>query len=174
VAAPTRVPSASSVYLATAEKGTATPAGNTEPVSVYAQSPATAKAEQGAPREKSSASLAACAFPRCVDPIQGMAAAASKATARIRLDPVMAFFIDFSFHPTTPIAFGLRSRFPRRSIEKVSPAEGFAQCSAGRGKLKRKSIGKCLVYNGFLVTPSVESGCSDSGTPQTENREHKR
>jgi hypothetical protein len=114
VAVPERFPSASSVYLATAAKGTATPVGNTAPVSVYAQSPATAAAEQDTLREESSASaLPVCAFPRCVDPTQSMAAMASMATVvQIRFDPVMAFFIDFSFRPTTPIAFGLRSRSP--------------------------------------------------------------
>jgi DNA-binding winged helix-turn-helix (wHTH) protein len=34
--------------------------------------------------------------------------------------------------------------------------------------LKRKSIGKCLAYNGFLTTPLVELDCSDSETPQSE------
>jgi hypothetical protein len=99
VAVPERFPSASNVYLATAAKGTATVPGITQPVSMYAQSPATAAAEQTAFREESSSSdgpVRACT--PCADPTQSMAITASVATVvRVRFNPVMAYFIDFSF-----------------------------------------------------------------------------
>jgi hypothetical protein len=83
------------VYFATAAKGTATPEGKTDPVSVYAHSPATAAAEQVMECEASAASdLPVCAFNPCVDPIHSMPAAASMATlVRVQIDPVMSYFI---------------------------------------------------------------------------------
>jgi hypothetical protein len=63
VAVPDKFPLASRVYLATAAKGTATVAGMTVPVSVYAHSPATSAFEQVLSCEESPAfaSVIACA-----------------------------------------------------------------------------------------------------------------
>jgi hypothetical protein len=99
VAVPPRFPPASRVYLATAAKGTATLEGMTEPVSVYAHSPATAAAEQVMEREDSPASdPSVCAYNPCFDPIHSMPAVTSIATVvRVRIDPVMSYFIVVSF-----------------------------------------------------------------------------
>jgi hypothetical protein len=98
VADPERSPPASRVYLATAAKGTATLAGMTEPVSVYAHSPATAAAEQALEGEDSPPSdLSVCAYNPWVDPIHNMPIASIATVGRVRINRVMACFIVFSF-----------------------------------------------------------------------------
>src|ERR1700689_1015129 len=98
VAVPDKFPRASRVYLATAAKGTATVAGMTVPVSVYAHSPATLAGEQAlSPRGSSAPVVAVCAGEICVEPIHSMAAAARiAALLRIRFDPVLKLLIDSS------------------------------------------------------------------------------